>query len=313
MAQRASSSEMERTYIDAPPALVELGITRIEAIGNVELVTQGQMAVIWEYPRDGEEFPSSLMDATHDIAKRWREKDLCVVSRYETLFETIVHIHMMVGLTRPKLINCRANALPRHNFHAGYREIFAAHRLLMLTTSSKPSVTKTSNLHCLHLVAALAPVVFIPYAASNSELMKLARTLLAQGKEIQTFQHPRNEQLLSAGAVAVDLVKPTKQKTTVPIIPANTYNFGVQDNAPIAEPEQQERDREIGGRLQLQNETSKPEELTEPIAPLNLAVDAKQVPFFEPPPPPQMLPTQKQASLYQRWRLWLARLLDIFR
>lgn len=198
---------MESFYIDSPPALKHLGISKLEAIGNPKL--KAQIGFISAHDNESGKDPSftRVLAVCRNLAEEWGRNDVCVVSSFGTLIEVAVDMGLLMGNLRaqrlPRMIVCRENRLPKAKFRHGYRRALGEGRLLIVSTSDKPNPTQASKLACRYLVAALAPTVFIPYVAPHSGLMELALDLLAQGKSVQTFASPHNKALLDAGAVAV--------------------------------------------------------------------------------------------------------------
>ena len=181
-----------------PPALAHLNLSFFQLLGDPALLTAPQIALLGSV-----RCPAALLLAMHDQAQQWRQTGVAVVSGFQSPLEEEALLVLLRG--HSPLLICLARNIAKYRLPKAWREPLDQGRLAVVSAATVPRATPTSTHQRNQLVAALAPTLFIPYAAPNSKTLALAQSLLAQGKQVQTFASAHNQALLDAGAEAVPI------------------------------------------------------------------------------------------------------------
>jgi predicted Rossmann fold nucleotide-binding protein DprA/Smf involved in DNA uptake len=129
-------------------------------------------------------------------------EDLAIMGGFHTPLEKTVLTTLLCG--QGPLIICPARSLEKMRVPADWQPHLASGRLLLLSpfAPEQNRATQATADQRNQLVAALAPEVFIAYAAPGGKTATLALELLAAGRQVATFASPHNQHLIDAGAGA---------------------------------------------------------------------------------------------------------------
>jgi predicted Rossmann fold nucleotide-binding protein DprA/Smf involved in DNA uptake len=150
--------------------------------------------------------PGKLILDTYDLAKRFRDEGVTVISGFHSPMEQEC-LRILLRSQHP-VIWC----LARGFYHqipykpVDCRLAVAEGRLIMVTPfpdTVRHITTQTATTRN-RLVVEMASVVVVAHAAPSSKMETLCRVILAAGKPIYTFDHPTNASLIDAGAVRID-------------------------------------------------------------------------------------------------------------
>ena len=146
--------------------------------------------------------PGKLILDTYDLAKRFREQGVTVISGFHSPMEQEC-LRILLRSPHP-VVWCLARGLYRQipARPVDCRAAVADGRLVMVTPFPETvrRITAQTAMVCNRLVADLAAAVVVPHAASGSKIEALALELLAAGKSLYTFNHPANTAILGQGA-----------------------------------------------------------------------------------------------------------------
>lgn len=149
--------------------------------------------------------PGKLILDTYDLAKRFRNEGVLVISPFHSPMEQEC-LRILLRSPSP-VIWCLARGLYRHipSEPVDCRPAAADGRLIMVTPfpeSERHITAKTATIRN-RLVAHMADTVVVAHAAPGSKMEALCRDILASGKPLYTFDHPANAALLAAGAAKI--------------------------------------------------------------------------------------------------------------
>jgi predicted Rossmann fold nucleotide-binding protein DprA/Smf involved in DNA uptake len=150
--------------------------------------------------------PGKLILDTYDLAKRFRDEGVTVISGFHSPMEQEC-LRILLRSPHP-VIWCLARGLYRQipSKPVDCRPAVAEGRLVMVTPfldtvryiTAKTATTRN------RLVVEMASAVVVAHAAPGSKMEALCRDILAAGKPLYTFDHPANAALIEAGAKSVD-------------------------------------------------------------------------------------------------------------
>ena len=146
--------------------------------------------------------PGKLILETYDLAKRFREEGVTVISGFHSPMEQEC-LRILLRSPHPA-IWCLARGLYRQipSKPVDCRPAVADGRLIMVTPfpDTVRHITATTATIRNRLVAEMASAVVVAHAAPGSKMEALCRAILAANKPLYTFDHPANAALLGAGA-----------------------------------------------------------------------------------------------------------------
>ncbi len=146
--------------------------------------------------------PGKLILETYDLAKRFREEGVTVISGFHSPMEQEC-LRILLRSLHPA-IWCLARGLYRQipSKPVDCRPAVTEGRLIMVTPfpDTVQHITAKTAMTRNRLVADMASAVVVAHAALGSKMETLCRDLLAAGKPLYTFDHPANAVLLAAGA-----------------------------------------------------------------------------------------------------------------
>jgi len=149
--------------------------------------------------------PGKLILDTYDLAKRFRDEGVTVISGFHSPMEQEC-LRILLRSPHP-VIWCLARGLYRQipSKPVDCRPAVAEGRLVMVTPfpDTVRHITAKTATTRNRLVVEMATAVVVAHAASGSKMEALCRDILAAGKPLYTFDHPANATLLQAGAKVI--------------------------------------------------------------------------------------------------------------
>lgn len=146
--------------------------------------------------------PGKLILDTYDLAKRFRDEGVTVISGFHSPMEQ-ESLRIMLRSPNP-VIWCLARGLYRQfpSKPVECRPAVAEGRLVMVTPfpDTVRHITTATATTRNRLVVEMASVVVVTHAAPGSKMEALCRDILVGGKPLYTFDHPENKALIQAGA-----------------------------------------------------------------------------------------------------------------
>ena len=152
--------------------------------------------------------PGKLILDTYDLAKRFREEGVLVISGFHSPMEQEC-LRILLRSPHP-ILWCLARGLYRQipSTPVDCRPAVADRRLVMVTPfpdTVRHITAKTATIRN-RLVADMASAIVIAHAAPGSKIETLCHDILAAGKPVYTFDHPANAPLMRAGAKSINLL-----------------------------------------------------------------------------------------------------------
>jgi len=149
--------------------------------------------------------PGKLILDTYDLAKRFRDEGVTVISGFHSPMEQEC---LRILLRSPHtVIWCLARGLYRQipSKPVDCRSAVAEGRLVMVTSfpDAVRHITAKTATTRNRLVVEMASAVVVAHAAPGSKMEALCRDILAAGKPLYTFDHPANAALIEAGAKGI--------------------------------------------------------------------------------------------------------------
>ncbi len=146
--------------------------------------------------------PGKLILDTYDLAKRFRNEGVLVISPFHSPMEQEC-LRILLRSPHP-VIWCLARGLYRRipANPVDCRPAVAENRLVMATPfpDTVRHITAETATTRNRLVAELASAIVVAHAATGSKMEALCRDILTAGKPLYTFDHPANAGLIQAGA-----------------------------------------------------------------------------------------------------------------
>lgn len=175
-----------------------LRISKLYAFGNTNLLSTPKLGLMCS-----SKCPGKLILQTHDLMASLHGKHVTVVSGFHSPIEKECLIVLL--RTQVPVILCPARSLEALRIPAAWRKNIEEGEVLLLSPFRGKVRRQTRNLSTRRnlVVAALAHLVFIPYAAPKSGTFQLAGRLIAQKKSVLTLDAVQNTELRALGAKAV--------------------------------------------------------------------------------------------------------------
>jgi predicted Rossmann fold nucleotide-binding protein DprA/Smf involved in DNA uptake len=172
----------------------------LNAIGNLELLAQPAIALFCS-----SQCPDDLIPKIHALAHALREAKILVMSGFHSPIEQDCLSILRQG-TQP-IIHCPARSLHTLRLSPEQAEAIAENRLLILSPFSASYDRATAKLaeKRNEMVGAIAPMIFIAYAAPNSNTLAFAQPLIQQGKSVITLNAPIHSALHHQGIAGTDI------------------------------------------------------------------------------------------------------------
>jgi predicted Rossmann fold nucleotide-binding protein DprA/Smf involved in DNA uptake len=172
-------------------------ISDVQVIGNAALLDCRSIALICSV-----KCPGSVILQTYELVKAIRVESVAVISGFHSPMERECLNILLRGTCG--IVVCPARSLPKR-IPAAYRLALKGGRMLMLSPFDKKQTraTRETSAERNRLVASLADVVFVPYAAEGGKTEALCREIIAAGSRVLTFAGEHSANLRSLGAECV--------------------------------------------------------------------------------------------------------------
>ncbi|MBM4259433.1 MAG: hypothetical protein FJ147_26485 [Deltaproteobacteria bacterium] len=149
--------------------------------------------------------PPTLILQTYELAHALRDAGITVISGFHSPMEKECLSILLQG--KQPVILCPARSLDGISISAKKKIALEQERLLLLTSFTaeerRPTTERAQARNAL--VAALADVVFVAYAAPGGKTEKFCREILAWKKPVLTLDSHENAHLFSLG---INIVRP---------------------------------------------------------------------------------------------------------
>lgn len=150
--------------------------------------------------------PGALILETYDLAKRFRQEEVTVISGFHSPMEQEC-LRILLRSPHPT-IWCLARGLYHRlpSEPVDCQPAVADGRLVIVTpyADTVRRITTETATFRNRLVVDIATAVVVAHAAPESKMEALCRDILAAGKPLYTFDHPANANLIAAGARPID-------------------------------------------------------------------------------------------------------------
>lgn len=176
----------------------------LSVLGKLPPIEQPSVAVI-----ASAKIPAQLLLQTHELAQQWRRERLTVISGFASPVEDevwqLLWRDLWQGRSEVWLVPVLARRMLQR-FTARQHHCLAVGQLTYISPFGDGVKRQTKETaYKRNLVAALlADRVFIPYAAPNSDTLRLVQQLLPLGKSIETWGTSHNRSLLDLGVEAIE-------------------------------------------------------------------------------------------------------------
>jgi predicted Rossmann fold nucleotide-binding protein DprA/Smf involved in DNA uptake len=169
----------------------------VHLVGNTVILDRPMVALLCSA-----KCPGKLILDTYDLAKRFRERGVTVISGFHSAMEEEC-LRILLRSPHP-VVWCLARGIFKRvpTKPVDCRAAVTEGRLLIVSPfkDSVRRVTAKMAIVRNRIVADLAAAVVVAHAAPGSKIEALALELLAAGKPLYTFNHPANAAILNRGA-----------------------------------------------------------------------------------------------------------------
>lgn len=149
--------------------------------------------------------PGKLILDTYDLAKRFREEGITVISGFHSPMEQEC-LRILLRSPNP-VIWCLARGLLRRipAKPVDCRPVVIERRLVIVSPfpDKVRRVTAETAMIRNRVIAEMASAAVVVHAAPSSKMETLCRELLAAGRLVYTFDHPANAAIIRAGARSI--------------------------------------------------------------------------------------------------------------
>ena len=199
---------LQQTDTRYPPALQ----TFLGAKAPVTLTTRGDLHLLsahqyrpWFALFCSIQCPPALILQTYELARALREAGVTVISGFHSPMEKECLSILLQG--QQPVILCPARSLEGISISAEKKTALAQGRLLFVTPFTaeerRPTTNRAQDRNAL--VAALADIIFVAYAAPGGKTEKFCKEVRAQQKPVLTLDSPENAHLFSLG---INIIRP---------------------------------------------------------------------------------------------------------
>jgi predicted Rossmann fold nucleotide-binding protein DprA/Smf involved in DNA uptake len=173
---------------------------RITALGNLAILKEKKTAFFCS-----SKCPEDLSIKTQDLARKWRDDRVTVISGFHSPGEKECLTILLRG--EQSIIVCPARSIETMRIKAEFRAPLAEGRLLFLSPFPmiEKRMTAKTAMKRNHFVAAMADNVFVAHAAIGGKIEALCTELAARSKPLMTFASDSNASLLELGAKPVTI------------------------------------------------------------------------------------------------------------
>lgn len=171
--------------------------TSIRIIGDARILDRPKVALFCSV-----KCPGKLILETYDLAKRFRNEGVLVISGFHSPMEQEC-LRILLRSPHP-VIWCLARGMYHRlpTAPVDCRPAVDDGRLVIVSPFPKQvrHVTAETAMTRNRLVADMAAAVVVAHATPGGKMDTLCRETLATGKPLYTFEHPANELLMRDGA-----------------------------------------------------------------------------------------------------------------
>jgi predicted Rossmann fold nucleotide-binding protein DprA/Smf involved in DNA uptake len=195
-----SASPIESTSPAFPSALRKGALldscSRIWATGNIEILKAHPLGFFCSA-----KCPGNIIVQTYDLARALRDAGVPVIGGFHSSMEKEC-LELSLRGTQSVVI-CPARSIEQMRLPTAWRTRLAENRLLILSPFGAQHRRPTAALaeQRNRFVATLADKIFVAHAGGGSRTEQLCRDVMAQGKQVYTFDLPENAHLVRSGAI----------------------------------------------------------------------------------------------------------------
>ena len=167
------------------------------ALGNLEILKERLLGLFCSA-----RCPGDVIVKTYDAVRTLRDAGVHVVSGFHSPMEQEC-LNLLLRGKQPIVI-CPARSIVGMRVPASWKRPLADDRLLVLSPFEQKHrhITVALAEKRNQFVAALASMIFVPYAAPGSKIERLAVELLGQGRKVITLGFSQDGRLAAAGAIS---------------------------------------------------------------------------------------------------------------
>jgi len=169
----------------------------IQIIGDAAILDRPKVALFCSV-----KCPGKLILETYDLAKRFRNEGILVISGFHSPMEQEC-LRILLRSPHP-VIWCLARGMYRRIPTAPIDCGPAVESGRLVIVSPFPEdvrhITAETAMTRNRFVAAMADAIVVAHATSGGKMETLCRETISAGKPVYTFDHPANELLLRGGA-----------------------------------------------------------------------------------------------------------------
>jgi len=199
--QRATMTPTQFTpgKADYPAALkARLGdrqLPRVTALGNLDHLNARLLSLFCSA-----KCPGNLILDTYDLARKLRDAGMTTIGGFHSPMEKECLDLLLRG--KQPIVICPARGIQRMRTPRGWKPALDDGRLLVLSPFREADRRMTAALAIQRneFVAAIADEILVAHAAPGSKTEAFCRTLLAEGRMVQTFDRKENTGLFDLGA-----------------------------------------------------------------------------------------------------------------
>jgi predicted Rossmann fold nucleotide-binding protein DprA/Smf involved in DNA uptake len=173
----------------------------IRVVGDATIIDRSKVALFCSV-----KCPGKLILETYDLAKRFRNEGVLVISPFHSPMEQEC-LRILLRSPHP-VIWCLARGLYRQipSKPVDCQPAVAEGRLVMATTfpDTVRHITAETATTRNRLVVDMADAVVVAHAAPGSKMEALCREVLAASKPLYTFDHPANAGILAIGVKRIE-------------------------------------------------------------------------------------------------------------
>jgi predicted Rossmann fold nucleotide-binding protein DprA/Smf involved in DNA uptake len=186
--------------VDSSPCLKPLRehfgrLDTVWGLGNLQILRSRKLALFCSV-----RCPGKVILETYDLAHKLREEGVTVIGGFHSPMEREC-LEVLLRGTAPVVL-CPARGMAKMRLRPEFRGPLENGRLLLLSpfNDNQRRATRETAMARNRFVAALADVVFVAYAAPNSQTETFCRQILAWGKPLLTFESSEDSALAALGA-----------------------------------------------------------------------------------------------------------------
>lgn len=144
--------------------------------------------------------PGEIILKTHDLAQKFKEKGISMISGYHSPVEQEC-LRVLLRGSQPILL-CPARNIEKMRLKPAWKDALSQDRFLILSMFGSQHQRSTATLANRRnvFVAALADKICIAHAAEDSKTLEFAQIAVAWGKPLFSFETDVNKSLFKLGA-----------------------------------------------------------------------------------------------------------------